>query len=251
MKMPTALRKQFLLHAKKQSFQQKVISAEARICHLWHRANKPYIAFSGGKDSHVCLALARSVFPDLPAVYFDADCAYPSVTELLENTENLIRFRTQETFLETLGRVGLHHPKIEKITMETTVYEPIARLLETYNFDGCIYGLRAEESAARRAHAKRGATFQYALDSIHRGTYACQPIYDWSYNDVWAYLVNKQIPYCKEYDRLWDLPEREQRISYWAGESNRNFGRFARLKENHPDLFNELQKVCPEIREFV
>lgn len=251
MSMPDTIRKQFQLHAHKPAFHQKVGNAKARIGAYLEIAKNPYIAFSCGKDSHVCLHLARQKAPETPAVYFDADCAYPSQTALMEQIPNLIKFKC-EPFLETLKKYGIYHNQRVSPFMKTTVYEPIQRLFNETDFDGVIYGLRAEESAARRAHAgKRGAIFQYADSSIHKGTWACQPIYDWSYKDVWAYIVSHEIAYCEEYDNLWDLSHHEQRMSYWAGFSNRSFGRLARLKQNHPDLFQKLVKVCPDARHFI
>lgn len=250
-KMPSARRKQFLLHARKPIFERKVRSAEGFIAEYFESARNPYIAFSCGKDSHVCLHLARTLRPEIPAVYFDADCAYPSQTELLDITPHLIKFQCVP-FLETLKKWGLYHNQSPSPFMLTTVYDPIRKLLDSTNFDGVIYGLRAEESVARRVHAsQRGAIFKYVDEKIHRGTWGCQPIYDWGYTDVWAYIVSREIAYCKEYDTLWDLPESEQRLSYWAGFTNRNFGRIARLKKNHPELFAKLLKVVPDARHFV
>ena len=249
--MPPQLKKQFILHSRKPHFHRNVEKARARITEFLEITDAPYIAFSGGKDSHCCLELVREQRQETPAVYFDADCAYPSLTALLDRTDNVIRFKC-EPFLETLKREGIYHGKTPSPFMISTVYEPIQRLLNETDFDGCIYGLRAEESAARRANAgRRGAVFQYAEKSIHRGTWACQPIYDWTYQDVWAFIVSRGIDYCAEYDNLWELSHHEQRLSYWAGFSNRSFGRLACLKRNHPDLFAQLTKVCPEARHFV
>ena len=252
--MPRLHKKRFILYSKKPIFQKRLSDARQRLRDFLDVVKNPYIAFSGGKDSHVCLSLAREIAEatDIPAVYFDADCAYPEVSELLTETPNCIEFPASEPFLKTLAKHGLSHPKIEEITMKTTVYEPIAALLEKYRFDGGIYGLRAEESQARRWHARRnGAIFQYSDQSIHKGIRQCQPIHDWSYEDVWAYIVSEKINYCKTYDKKWDMPEAEQRISYWAGESNRNFGRYAHLKQEYPELFNQLIKACPEARQFL
>ena len=243
--------KVFRLHARSNQFQKRVESAKTRITEFGQKSVNPYIAFSGGKDSLCCLFLMREQFPATPAVYFDADCAYPGVEMILNDTENCIRHEATEPFLDTLARLGIHHPDIEQTTMETTVYGPIKSLLNRYGFDGVIYGLRAEESRGRYIHAaRRGAVFQYSETSLHGGSFACQPIFDWSYNDVWSYIVENNLKYCNEYDLLWQLPPNEQRISYWAGESNRHWGRYARLKMLHPDLFNRLAKRCPEVRNF-
>lgn len=248
--MPAAQRKRFQLHARKPAYHAKVTAARERVARMLASCQKPYIAFSGGKDSHVVLSLVRAELPNVPAVYFDADCAYPGVQHLLARTPWVIKHPATEPFLETLTRLGLTHPDLEAETMRTTVYGPIRTLRAQYRFDGVFYGLRAEESAGRRKHAQvKGAQFTYK--NADRGAEACQPIYDFDYLDVWAFIVAQELPYCETYDLLWDLPEREQRISYYAGESNRSLGRYARLKAYHPELFNRVASVLPAVRHYV
>lgn len=253
--MPDANIKRFLLHTRTKGYLSKVAAARERVARMLASCQRPYIAFSGGKDSHCVLALVRAELPNVPAVYFDADCAYPGVLKLLARTPWVIKHPAAEPFLETLVRLGLTHPHLERETLRTTVYEPIRTLLSRYRFDGVFYGLRAEESAGRRKHAQvRGAQFTYKNRSHNakcdRGE-ACQPIWDWSYLDVWAFIVAEELPYCETYDLLWGLPEREQRISYYAGESNRSLGRYARLKAYHPELFNRIASVLPAVRHYV
>ena len=100
---------------------------------------------------------------------------------------------------------------------------------------------------ARKMNALRGPVFKYKRD----GLWGCQPIVEWRYNDVWAYIVSNNIPYCRTYDKMWDMPEADQRISYWAGETKRTYGRWAWLKRNYPDLFNKLAAQIPEVRGYV
>ena len=248
--MPDTYRKRFLLHARTPGYRRRLALATARVKHMLASVDSPYIAFSGGKDSHCVLALVREQTSEVPAVYFDADCAYPAVLALLEKTERVIKHPASEPFLRTLTRLGLSHPQLEAETMRTTVYEPIKTLIARYRFDGVFYGLRAEESAGRRRHALvKGSQFTYK--NSERGREACQPIWDWTYLDVWAFITAKMLPYCDTYNLMWHLPEREQRISYFAGESNRQFGRYARLKAYHPELYNRIVSVLPEVREFV
>jgi phosphoadenosine phosphosulfate reductase len=249
--MPTAMQTRFRLHGRKRTFQMKVFRAEKRVTQWLEKVDTPYIAFSGGKDSHCVLHLVRAIRPGVQAVYFDADCTFPECDALIDATENCIRFPAAESFLDTLKRVGIDAPEIERVTMETTVYQPIRALLTRYGFNGVAYGLRAEESRGRRIHAgRRGGVFQYQ-SGHNTGLWGCQPLYDWFYDDVWAYIVMHKIPYCQTYNRLWEMPEPDRRISYWAGESNRSFGRYAWLKRNYPELFNRLAQAVPEVRRFV
>lgn len=246
--MPESLRETFLLHAQLPVFRRKVEKAHLRIKEWLEVAHNPYVAFSGGKDSTCILALARSYQVDIPAIYFDAACAFPEVISLLAATPHCTKYPADEPFLETLKRYGLTGQQVEAETMRTTVYGPIRRLLADYHFDGVCYGLRAEESRGRAINAYvRGAVFQYKRDEV----WACQPIWDWSYMEVWSYIVSRGLPYCGVYDRLWDAPREDQRISYWAGETKRRWGRYAWLKRNYPQLWNQLVAAVPEASAYV
>lgn len=248
--MPDTIRRRFEIWSRTGAFRRRVERAEERVAKWLSMTSRPYIAFSGGKDSSCILHLVRAQRPDTPAVYIDADACFPEVSRLLDETPNCIRYPASEPFLVTLARCGINNDKLGDITMQTTVYEPVERLVAENRFDGCCYGLRAEESKHRRKHAQvRGAIFKYK--SRCRGVIACQPIYDWTYNDVWAYIVANDIPYAGTYDRMWEMPERSQRVSYWAGETNRSRGRYAWLRQYYPDLFEKLASIIPEVKQYV
>lgn len=240
--MPDLLKTRFTLHAQLAVHRRRVDRARARVGQWLERTTHPYIAYSGGKDSGCVMALVREQALDTPAVYFDAQCAYPEVDDILNATPKLINQLADEPFLATLLK---HHlsQSCERATMESTVDGPVRRLLETYGFDGVAYGLRAEESLHRKRHARyRGAIFQYKRDHV----WGCQPIHDWEYNDVWAFTITRNMPYCALYDLMWELPESEQRVGYWAGETNRQRGRYTLLKRYHLELWNQLCAIIPE-----
>ncbi len=246
--MPPARRARFLAHAALPACARRVARAETRVAEWLACVRNPYIAVSSGKDSTVILDLVRRQRPETPALYIDADCSFPETIAWLDATPNLIRFPADEPFLDTLARHGLEGgADLDRATMQSTVWGPIRRLVAEYAFDGVCYGLRAEESRQRRLHAHtRGALFQYKRD----GLWACQPIWDWRYDDVWAYIVQRNLPYCGVYDRMWDMPEEDQRLSYWAGETKRRWGRYAWLRRNYPALFNQLAARIPEAARY-
>lgn len=213
------------------------------------RVEQPYVAFSTGKDSTCVLALVREQRPETTAVYFDAQCAFPESAAMVAATSSVLVWPADEPLLDTLARYGLEAgADLERATMQTTVWGPIKRLLAGRGFDGVALGLRAAESFGRRLNARtKGAIYQYKRD----GVWACQPVMDWTYDDVWAYIVAHDLAYCGVYDRQWDMPEANQRLSYWAGESNRQFGRYKWLWRHYPELFNQLTARFPKARTYV
>jgi 3'-phosphoadenosine 5'-phosphosulfate sulfotransferase (PAPS reductase)/FAD synthetase len=246
--MPPNILLRFQLYSRLHQHKRRVEWARQRVSEWLEKVENPYVSFSTGKDSTCVLHLVREQAPDTPAVYWDADCAFPESKLVLSQTENIIVFKTDEPFLKTLKRFDFSDPKLENETMKTTVWGPIRRLQEQHDFDGMAYGLRMEESRGRELLGRqRGSMFYHHRDKV----WACQPIYDWLYDDVWAFIVTNRLAYCGTYDKMWDMPEREQRISYWAGETNRERGRWAWLKRNYPELFNRFAAEFPEARCYV
>lgn len=245
---PAHSNRSFLLHSRLRSHACAVDRAREAITCWLSQCDRPYIACSGGKDSLCVLHLIREQRPDTPAVYFDAECAFPEVSDWLDRTANVIRYPADEPILETIARLGLDAGKaLEAATLQSTVYGPIRRLIAQYGYDGVAYGLRGEEHRNRQIHrAVRGPVFRYKRD----GLLCCQPIANWTYRDVWAFVAARELDYCAVYDRMWDMPEREQRVSYWAGETNRQNGRYLWLKRNYPELWNRLAAMIPGVRAY-
>lgn len=238
---------EYQLHSKLTTFIKKVQRTKQIIKKALDMMKKPYVAFSTGKDSTVLLDLTRTINPNIPAVYFDADAAYPESFEMLETIPNLIKFKT-EPILATFRKWGILHLNIEDKTMESTVYRPIKALLAKYHFDGVFLGLRAEESYGRKKLAQtKGTLFWQKRESI----WECIPLAWWTYRDIWAYIFSNNLNYNKIYDKMGALPEKERRVSYWAGETNRRGGRWVWLATMYPDLFNQLANEFPEVRLFV
>lgn len=233
-----------LLHSKNKRYRRHVEQALERISQWSSLIEQPYIAFSMGKDSTVALHLTRTILPGCIAIYIDADCAFPEAYELLRATPNALSFPAQESFLDTLERMGGVDGgrELENETMRTTVTHPLAQLRKL-GYDGHIVGLRAEENRGRVMNLrKRGFIYHHAGYDMM----VCQPIADWSYDDVWAYIFSNDIEYCKTYDKMWHMPREWQRISYWAGETARRWGRWSWLRQNYPDLFDKLVSRFPE-----
>ncbi len=246
--MPDDRRLRFLLHARTSGYAQRIMQAENVIRMALDRVTHPHIGLSTGKDSTVMADLVWRQRPDIPAVYFDADCAFPESYAYLDALaaagRPIIRWPC-EPLLETFARLGgPTAPGIERATMESTVYAPIRSLLATYAFDGTFLGLRMDESHGRMKVAQvRGQLFWRSRDT----QWECLPMARLRYEDVWAYIVSRDVVYNAAYDRMWEMPESTQRVSYWAGETARASGRYVFLRREYPDLYNRFVARFPEV----
>jgi len=217
------------------------------------RANcsRPYVAWSTGKDSTLCLWLALQVDPNVEAIYLDAESSLPETEEMLDTLPAQWGFRLRvvktRPLLDMLAQYGLDDPHIEERTMQATVREPIKRLRRE-GYDGVVVGIRADESRGRMKGINRMGRLFWSKSS---GMLTCWPVARWTSRDVWAYTVANGLPYNRAYDKLLGWPLEERRVSYWAGETNRECGRYVWLRRYHPDLYAQLVARLPRVGNFV
>lgn len=197
------------------------------------------------------LYLALKEKPDIEVIYFDADSCLPDGKEYMQRLieEWNLNFRVIKTrpILDVLKEYGIDHPGIDYRTMKATVYEPVRQLAEE-GYDGSLIGIRAEENRERRlAGACKGEVF-YAKTY---GMWECWPVLWWKAEDVWLYIDHFEIPYHPAYDKTRFSPREDIRVSYWAGETFRTYGRYVWLRYYYPELFYQLAEHCPEVKSFV
>lgn len=243
-----------------------------------------YIAVSGGKDSLVALHLASQASRDIPVVFFDSGLEYPETYRYLEQLTDhfgisIQRFPAPRTALDTMvtsntWHHGSQHPTTSGID---GINEPAAHAHQQYG-PGEIWGVRGDESAGRRrayavalrdeinrtctpdcctptSDGRRSAT-QYrnhgGLIRRRDGTVAYGPIWNWTTNDIWAYIGRNQLPVNPVYAKLRRLgaPEQALRISQMLDGGHLHLGRAVWLRRGWPALFDELAQILPRLREF-
>lgn len=234
-----------LIYCKLRQFNNRVMQAANIVEATLKAVRKPYIAFSGGKDSTVILEIVRKQRPDIAVVYFDADCAYPETVDILNSYEErgikITRWGC-EPLLDTIRKHGIDNPNLGSITMWTTVYNPAWRLMQEFGYDCVFLGLRKQESRARRIlRSTKGPIYYNKFEAIIKSN----PIIDWKDEDVWAFIHSRDLPYNRAYDKGVD------RISYYAGTTNIRRGRWLELKRHWPSIFNRFAAEFPEITQYV
>jgi len=149
-----------------------------------------YLAYSGGKDSTVLLALAR-----MAGIRFDAHYSLTTV-----DPPELVRFirREEPTVIwdrpyRTMWQLIVHnlHPP-------TRLARYCCRALKEDKGKGRVVltGIRAEESRKRKA--------RQMVETCYRGNKRyMHPIIDWTERDVWSFIRGQHLPYCSLYDEGW------------------------------------------------
>ena len=77
-----------------------------------HYEGEVYVSFSGGKDSTVLLDIARSIYPNIEAVYVDTGLEYPEVKQFIKTFDNVTILRPKMSFKEVIKMYG--YPVISK-----------------------------------------------------------------------------------------------------------------------------------------
>lgn len=71
-----------------------------------HFGGDVYVSFSGGKDSTVLLDIARRMYPDIKAVFFDTGLEYPEIRQFVKKFDNVDIEKTKMTFKEVVNKYG-------------------------------------------------------------------------------------------------------------------------------------------------
>ena len=65
-----------------------------------------YVSFSGGKDSTVLLHIARSIYPDMKAVFVDTGLEYPEIRSFVKSFDNVDWLRPKMNFKQIIDKYG-------------------------------------------------------------------------------------------------------------------------------------------------
>lgn len=97
--------------------ERKIQITQTRIIEWYqHYGGAVCVSFSGGKDSTVLLHIARSIYPDIPAVFSNTGLEYPEIQKQVLKTKNVDIIRPEMRFDEVITEYG--YPLISKEVAE-------------------------------------------------------------------------------------------------------------------------------------
>lgn len=93
--------------------EQKIELSKAKIQEWYeHWDGMVYVAFSGGKDSTVLLHLVRSMYHEVPAVFYHTGLQFPEVVKFAKSHDGVTTIKPDLTFGQVIDKHG--YPVISK-----------------------------------------------------------------------------------------------------------------------------------------
>lgn len=175
----------------------------------------PVLLFSGGKDSIVCLHLARKAFypasVPFPLLHIDTGHNFPETIEYRDHLVNELGLRlVVASVQEAIDRGLVREEKGYNASRNALQTVPLLEAIETNKFDAAIGGARRDEEKARakeRFFSHRDEFGQWdpknqrpELWNLFNGRkhfgehFRVFPISNWTEMDVWQYIYQERIP---------------------------------------------------------
>lgn len=219
------------------------------------------VGLSGGKDSVALAHIACAAGWDGPFFHYHADEIPPENTALVLalgrrlNREVITAPISGDWAIwEVAGRAFfVPETDAEKRLMagQSARYKrQISDAVAAAGIDGLFWGLRMDESRARRIAIRRHGTLYRAQT---RRDWTCHPLADWSGRDVWAYLITHDLPWLGRYDLAEDRERERSETTFIFGAGGDGLwaqGQGQRLRESDPVLWARLCARWPELRQY-
>lgn len=202
-----------------------------------------YCAFSGGKDSTVVAHISG-----FDKWHWHDEIYLPETNAYLERSDcNML---AQESYHseEFTAWKDCRPDKESNIEFLEGKNDP-DKVFREKGYVGVVLGLRCEENRRRRfLLGKHGPLFKKK-----NGFWYCNPIWNWSSLDVWAYIATTGIDYNKDYDKLLSLLQDEKhcRIGPILQERVLSMGQMAILRAGWPEFVNNLKERFPNVSNYI
>lgn len=251
-------------------------AARERMRHIYDIFDSVKVMFSGGKDSLVCLLLAKEVHEErglgpVRVAFRDEELIPDVVVQTVKHymdqpwvdlTWYAVPLKGDKFVLgEVDGYVQWdpNRPHVREkppwsVTQEDLGLPP-DMVLDQYSMDalasqdmkglcGFITGIRSDESLIRFRACVNKLNENYIVGSGAKNVKLCRPIYDWSEADIFKFIIEGKHRYCSLYD-IQNLSGMGLRVS--TPIHSESAKRIAKWRQMDPDFYQRILKVFPEM----
>lgn len=188
-----------------------------------------YVSWSAGKDSmvvaHLCVRLRPSIAvlmvdPGVPIHWTDED--RQRLLGFAHRADWNVQLFPWAKFANAVA-VSATNEAAYRAAVHADQFRDLTAYAGAHGLARRVTGMRASESKARRLFlcGTRGET-----------AHTLQPLWSWSTEDVWTYIIQQGLPWLSIYDHLG--PEARNGL---IGKNGREHGRLVYLKRFYPDAF--------------
>lgn len=203
---------------------------------LFKDYRRPYVAFSGGKDSTVLLHLTLLIEKDVDVVHTDWGPAFVPRNIKDRILRNAMKIGAKKENLKVLKvKEGWRLSQREIPGIPPSFWVELKSLIDANGFDLVLLGFRADESRKRWKRTRR------ILDT-RRDPHEAYPLRDWSFEDVYAYIYSEGLPLLRHYDDYSELLgyDRTRWVTYFDSEFDHLGASYVdgvlRPEYRHPDI---------------
>ncbi len=246
--------RQYILWSRSPTHRARVKQAED----IFRRAREVgpiSIASSWGKDSIPLCDMAIELFgPTTTILHMASPYSLPGYDAVVENFTSRARVvtlsptRTLPEYVEWCRSIGLPHER------SRSAHSGVVRQIKgnrgtewaaEHGFSVQALGMRIAEKGPRaKLLRSRGAIYQRA-----NGDWIVCPMSQWTGLDVWAYILDRQLPYNR---RIYDaethgLTRETIRNTGWLSTDGAQNGRIAWLRRHFPEQYRMLVTEFPHV----
>lgn len=150
------------------------------------------VSYNGGKDSDACAHLWRLAL----YLYLDAKGRLGEYQETVDNSIFIV-FHSPEDFeeinkhlKETVSSIG-----VQVYHSSKSFKEGVKGVIDHYGTKAVVLGVRRSDPQGTNLNVHTPSTPDYPPFM------RVLPLLEWTYGDVWNFLLTFQIPYCELYDQ--------------------------------------------------
>lgn len=184
-------KRMFELWSKTEIYKRRLAEAKKVISDFLQKEGKKYIAYSGGKDSTALMHMVLQQDKETMVLHWDYGRYYVPYKYLNQIISNAKLIGAKNLIIKTSKKYEI----MKRNAINVLGVEYLGKLIPQLISDGfsvSFIGLRAEESIKRRFTTKE--FYEY------KKIYNVYPLKNFTYKDVWAYIVSNNIPYLNHYD---------------------------------------------------